>query len=217
MDVFQGVAAIEIVEDFKRHDEKGFVPVAEFTDTAGAVSTARRLVETLQLADDPNVTGNFEIALAELAENVIFHSGEDYGVASAQHWRRRDTVEMAIVDTGRGIPAGLRQNPAHLGSPMQKRSGTRSSCSSVGSRIPPAARGSGSHRNTWNGTQAGLRSTQEATSSAQAGADRRVVRTDSPWPGTIVWLQLSPSRPLDITDVYDRYFPPDDDFGLPDL
>ena len=141
MDVFQGVAAIEIVEDFKRHDEKGFVPVAEFSDTDGAASTARRLVETLQLADDPNVTGNLEIALAELAENVIFHSGENYGVASAQHWRRRDTVEMAIVDMGRGIPAGLRQNPAHTG--LSDSEALRNSVELLVSGVEDPARGKG--------------------------------------------------------------------------
>jgi len=63
--------------------------------------------------------GNFGVlhdtltySIREILRNVFEHSGADEVMVCAQHWPTRNEVEVGIVDAGRGIRAGLAQNPS---------------------------------------------------------------------------------------------------------
>jgi hypothetical protein len=217
MDLFHGLTSVAISEDFRRGPERGFLPVMDFRDEDGAVDAARGLVASLGLPDASPAAGPLNIALTELAENVIFHSGRRYGAVAAQTWAKNEQVELAIVDCGAGIPASIKRNPAHRGLPDS--AALRKAIDLLVSGLEDPSRGQGlwmvSQYVERNGGRLEIHSQRHVL--VQTGAERAVREARSCWPGTIVRVQLFPQRSLDISDVLERHFPVDDDYGLVEL
>jgi hypothetical protein len=72
---------------------------------------ARRLAKILLQKESGEEVDTVTYALRELLRNVFEHSGADELWFCGQYWPTRDTVELAVLDEGKGIRQGLAQNP----------------------------------------------------------------------------------------------------------
>ena len=98
-----------------------FVPVSELSGGAahaseGASKTAERLAKQLLLQESGALVDAVTYAFQEVLRNVVEHSGASEVGYAAQYWGRgpnKETVEIALMDAGIGLQAGLTNNP-HL-------------------------------------------------------------------------------------------------------
>jgi len=153
-------------------------------------------------------------AFLEIVNNVFHHAqSPTQAVICAQSYPRLRRVELAVVDSGRGIPASLSQNPELAGQ-------FATAAEAVELAVRPRVTG----RPDYN-TGDGLFFTLEFIKAN--GGDARVhsqdgalwvrqgqvsVQTTPFWPGTWVGLRFHTDRPVDTKAVFDQYAPPEGDF-----
>jgi len=71
---------------------------------------ARRLAEMLTRSSDEVLIEILTYALREMIRNVFEHSESDHLEYCAQYWPTLNKVEIALMDTGIGIPKSIAQN-----------------------------------------------------------------------------------------------------------
>ena len=84
------------------------VELHRFAQEAGLERLLDALVETY-VADQPQLVQPLYAALAEIAGNVVDHSGREHGYLALQRYTRRPRVEFAVGDSGVGLRARLSQ------------------------------------------------------------------------------------------------------------
>lgn len=153
-------------------------------------------------------------AFLEIVNNVFHHAhSPTHAVLCAQSypWLRR--VELAVVDSGRGIPASLGDNPELKGR-------FANAAEAIELAVQPRVTGRPDH-NTGEGLFFSLEFIKanmgEACIYSQDGALRaqegRVwTQPVSYWPGTLVALSFRTDRAVDTRGIFDRYAPPENDF-----
>lgn len=202
MDLFRLVVAVELTEEFERHEAVGFRPCQHFDD-ASAVDVARELSSAIseRVAVDDVAQAALYVALSELAENVGFHADTTLGgFAVAQGWRRRPEIELAIVDLGVGIRRSLAKNAAYADI-KDDVTAIRTSIQPLVTSRPGINRGFGLAFTCGllrgNGGQLMVRSGDAAV---YTGATEAEATFGTSFPGTVVALTARSDRPLDQHD-----------------
>jgi hypothetical protein len=84
------------------------VELHRFDQAAGLERLLDALLETY-VADRPQLIQPLYAALAEIAGNVVDHSGREHGYLALQRYSSRPRVEFAVGDSGMGLRARLSQ------------------------------------------------------------------------------------------------------------
>jgi hypothetical protein len=84
------------------------VELHRFDHEAGHERLLDALVDTY-VADQPPLVQPLYAALAEIAGNVVDHSGREHGYLALQRYSRQPRVEFAVGDSGIGLRARLSQ------------------------------------------------------------------------------------------------------------
>jgi len=150
----------------------------------------------------------------EIVNNVFHHAhSPTQAVICAQSYPKLQQVELAVVDSGRGIPASLGQNPTWAGQ-----------FSTAAEAIELAVRPRVTGRPDYN-TGEGLFFTLEfvkanggdACVHSQDGAlwvhgNQVSVHSAPFWPGTWVGLRFRTDQPVDTKAIFDQFAPPENEF-----
>ena len=72
---------------------------------------SHEMSKLLTRRDGGNLVDTLTFSIREIIRNVIEHSGSPIVQYCAQYWPTKDLIEVAILDTGRGVMAGLSTNP----------------------------------------------------------------------------------------------------------
>jgi anti-sigma regulatory factor (Ser/Thr protein kinase) len=116
MDVFELIPAATDAWRGGRRTPEGFRECRRFVTQSDCVETSNELASAVAESCAMTATSlrALKSCIAELAENVVFHAeAADGGYAAAQTWRRRERLEVGIVDLGRGIRRSLIENPRY--------------------------------------------------------------------------------------------------------
>jgi hypothetical protein len=214
---FYDLLGMDVEYTMRRRSANGrFREVVQVQTEREGDSVVRDLMTIL----DKNVEGVAGIydaayhAFLEIVNNVFHHAhSPTHAVLCAQSysWLRR--VELAVVDSGRGIPASLRDNPELEGR-------FSNAAEAIELAVEPRVTGRPDH-NTGEGLFFSMEFIKanrgEACIFSQDGALRvqgnRVWSEPVPyWPGTLVGLNFCTNRPVDTRRIFDQYAPPDNDF-----
>jgi hypothetical protein len=153
-------------------------------------------------------------AFLEIVNNVFHHAhSPTHAIICAQSYQKLQQVELAVVDSGRGIPSSLGQNPR-----LTNRFST--AAEAIELAVQPRVTGRPDH-NTGeglfftlefikaNGGDACLHS-QDGLYCIRGG--RVGVEAAPFWPGTCVGLRFRTDQPVDVRAIFDEYAPPEDDY-----
>jgi anti-sigma regulatory factor (Ser/Thr protein kinase) len=206
MDFFDPLVG-HLPEEFVRREPVGFRPLQHFQDSEACYRASRELKDALAEACDLEeevAAAAIHVCLAELAENVLFHSGSDRGgFAAAQGWEKKAIVEVAIVDTGVGIRESLTKN-ANYADISTDVEAIEKALEPMVTATPDRNTGLGLSVTRFllrrNGGQLMVRSGQGAV---YAGFKEHGEECAVPFPGTIVTLTARTDAPLDIKAAYD--------------
>jgi hypothetical protein len=178
------------------------------------------VVQDVMTILDRNVAGVAGIydaayhAFLEIVNNVFHHAhSPTHAVLCAQSYPWLQRVELAVVDSGRGIPASLGDNPELEGR-------FASAAEAIGLAVEPRVTGRPDH-NTGEGLFFSLEFiranrggaciySQDGALWAQKG--KVWTRPASYWPGTLVALSFRTDRPVDTRAIFDQHAPPENDF-----
>jgi anti-sigma regulatory factor (Ser/Thr protein kinase) len=195
-------------EPFARGPEEGFMSCRRFHDLAAGVDVARSLADHLQerCSTDTVSRASIYLALGELTDNVVYHAATDLGgFAMCQHYKARETFEIAIVDLGIGIMQSLAANP-ELPTPATGGDALDLALTPRVTSTPQRNAGLGLFVTAMllqaNGGQFYLRS---GDALAMRGAESRTEAGKVVLRGTLATLQVRTDRPLDIEQVYARF------------
>jgi anti-sigma regulatory factor (Ser/Thr protein kinase) len=72
---------------------------------------SRRLARMLTQQDCGDLVDTLTYSFREMIRNVVEHSASDSVEYCAQYWPTRQSVEIAILDAGKGLRASLSENP----------------------------------------------------------------------------------------------------------
>jgi hypothetical protein len=72
---------------------------------------ATNIAQLITRQDSGDLVDTLTFSIREIMRNVVEHSNSDVIEYCAQYWPSRQLVEVAILDTGIGIAAGLSSNP----------------------------------------------------------------------------------------------------------
>ncbi len=214
MDVFEGLVEFSAPENFRRHQTDRFTPVERFETERDAAAVAKKLAKNIGFAYTEPIVWHLIYALVELTENVPLHSGADSGIVCGQGWLGSGMVEAVILDRGVGIAGSLKRNPRYAD--LSDEEALRKATAVRVSGLDDDRRGQGlwiiSEIVKRNGGELYLRS---GSAVLEQRGDRVETRTSvCYWPGSIVVLRLNAGKPLDISDVLDRHFPPENDYDF---
>jgi hypothetical protein len=199
MDAFELIPSADRPASGIRRKAEGFRECRRFRSLDDCVDASRELVGAIDercSLDNPSRQA-LTSCIAELAENVYFHAAcEDGGYAVAQSWPRRHSIEVGIVDMGRGIRGSLAENAQHasLGSDQE----AIARAFELGTTATP-------ERNTGQGLFSTARLLEKNGGHVLVRSGRGWVydgaRTDrgdgTAFPGTLVSLTIDTRRPLD--------------------
>ncbi len=202
---------------WRRHDPGGrFLPVVQAKTEREGEENVREVLEILRqnLEAVGAIYDALQYALLEVVNNVFHHArSPTHAVLCAQSYPRQQRVELAVADTGRGIPASLRDNPALRGK-------FRTAAEAVRLAVQPRVTGRPEHN-----TGEGLFFTVEFVK--RNGGDAHIHSRDGAlwiragqeragpgpfWPGTWVALRFRTDRPVDTGEIFSRYAPPEADY-----
>jgi anti-sigma regulatory factor (Ser/Thr protein kinase) len=74
-------------------------------------SKAKHLATVLSREEQGELNATLAFSISEIMRNVYEHSGSKIVEYCAQHWPQSNKVEIAIIDTGMGLRASLKNNP----------------------------------------------------------------------------------------------------------
>src|SRR5690606_8882918 len=75
-------------------------------------SHAEKIAQILIREDSGDLYDSLTFSLREMLRNVVEHSGSKRIAYSAQYYRKKGSVELAINDWGCGLKASLEANPS---------------------------------------------------------------------------------------------------------
>lgn len=153
-------------------------------------------------------------AFLEIVNNVFHHAqSPTCAIICAQSFSRLKRVELAVTDSGRGIPASLGQNPDladRFASAME----------AIELAVQPRVTGRPGH-NSGEGLFFSLEFIKanggDACIHSQDGAlwirdGKLTTRTAPFWPGTWVGLRFRTDCPVDTGAIFSQHAPPENDF-----
>jgi len=153
-------------------------------------------------------------ALLEIVNNVFHHAhSPTQAVMCAQLYAHLRRVELAVVDSGRGIRASLGQNPKLAGQ-------FATAAEAIELAVQPRVTGRPDY-NTGEGlfftlefvkANRGDACVHSHDGALRVRAGEVSVQTTPFWPGTWVGLRFRTDRPVDTAAIFDRYAPPEGDF-----
>ncbi len=157
-----------------------------------------------------------EYVLSEVIGNVFHHAESSVNaIVCAQHYPRKERIELAIVDCGKGFRATLEENPQWAGTIHTAQEAVKRALQCKVTGKP------GNH------TGEGLFFTRELI--AENGGTLYVHSNDGwircrgryeqgytglEWPGAIVAVSVKTTGSLKCKPIFDRYAPPEKDFVL---
>ena len=219
----EGFAEADVVELRSRGKRLGDIAVIESAAEAHVGRALRGHEQMFALTEacgleEQHSSAAIHVCLAELAENVLFHSDAPYGgFAAAQGWSSRSEVEVAIVDRGVGVRSSLTKNPDYAD--------IRHDVDAIEKALEPMVTAT-PNRNTGLGLSltrfllrrnGGLLMVRSGKGAVYAGSTESREKCDSPFPGTIVTLTARTDASLDINgawdDLYAAGYTPDDDYS----
>jgi hypothetical protein len=214
---FYALADVEADYAWQRHSSEGrFCEVVQARSEKEGEAVVGDLMRILDRSVEgvSTVYNAVQYALLEIVNNVFHHAhSPTQAVVCAQLYTKLRRVELAVVDSGRGIPASLSGNPELAGQ-----------FSTTPEAIELATRPRVTGRPDYN-TGEGLFFTMEfvkanggdACLHSQDGAlwvrGGQVSLQMTPfWPGTWVGLRFHTDRPVDTKAIFDQHAPPEDDY-----
>jgi hypothetical protein len=216
MDFYQ-LAHVEAEYRWRRHDPTGrFIELKQITSEEEGESVVRDILCILQqrMRGLQPVRKAVQYAFHELVNNVFHHAhSSTHAIVCAQSYDAKRQVELGVVDSGRGIPASLGENPA-----LRGRFATASEAIELAVR--PQVTGRPSY-NTGEGLFLTLEFIKEnrgcACLHSQDGrlriAHGQVLTEPSPlWPGTWVGLRFRTDRAVDTERIFGQHTPPENDY-----
>lgn len=217
---------LEAIYPYRERDPAGrFHELVEITDIETVNDTSNALADIVR-RQNPSLSlhgvNSIRYALSELIENVFHHAQSPINaIVCAQAHPKQRSIELAIVDCGRGFRRSLDDNPQYRG-----RYATSSDAISLA--LEPSVT-----RNPEYNSGEGLYFTSELVKHnrgdmvicSEDGLYRirkgveeieQMCYTGSivTWPGTIAAIRLFLNNPMDMTSIYNQLAPPDNDFVI---
>lgn len=119
---YYSVLGIDVPEDFKRHDTStrllpvSKIPINELEAEPNRIAGQLKTMILSHLRLSESVSDNMDLALGEIIDNVVQHSGASApGVACAQYYPSEAYIEICVADCGVGIPVSMAENPDYAG------------------------------------------------------------------------------------------------------
>jgi hypothetical protein len=178
------------------------------------------VVQDLMTILDRNIVGVAGIRDAvyhtflEIVNNVFHHAhSPTHAIICSQLYSTFRRVELAVVDSGRGIPNSLRQNP-------ELRGRFSNAAEAVALAVQPRVTGRPEH-NTGEGlffsTEFIKANGGKACIYSQDGilwvrGGEVTTGQAAFWPGTLVALRFCTDSPVNVRAIFDQYAPPENDF-----
>ncbi len=94
--------------DILLEKSKTSLSLAQYIDNIASEQAA-----ILSQNNDPAIETTLKYCLRELFRNVVEHSGSEFFWCCSQYYPKKDSVELAVADSGNGILSTLAQNPAY--------------------------------------------------------------------------------------------------------
>jgi len=214
---FYDLAGMDVEYPWQRHDADGRFREVVQVQTEGESDAVVRELMTILDRNVAGVAGIYDAvyhAFLEIVNNVFHHAqSPTQAIICAQLYPRYQRVEMAVVDSGRGIPSSLSDNPELKGR-------FADAAEAIELAVQPRVTGRPEH-NTGeglffslefikaNGGQACICS-QDGVLWARNGQVSS--RASAFWPGTAVAFRFRTDRRVDTRAIFNRYAPPDNDF-----
>ena len=214
---FYDLIGLDVAYPWRRHSGAGrFREAVQVQDEEEGNAVVRELMTIL----DRNVAGVLAIydavyhAFLEIVNNVFHHAqSPTQAVICAQFYPSFRHVDIAVVDSGRGIPASLAQNPALRGR-------FTTAAEAIELAVQPRITGRPTHNSgeglffsleflKANGGRAYILS-QDGLFRLQKG--QIYSQASALWPGTAVFFSFRTDRPVDTRAIFNRYAPPENDF-----
>ena len=119
---YYSMLGIDVPEGFKRHDTStrllpvSKIPIDELEAEPNRIAGQLKTLILSHLKLSESVSDNMDLALGEIIDNVVQHSGASApGVACAQYYPSDAFIEVCVADCGVGIPASMAENPDYVG------------------------------------------------------------------------------------------------------
>ncbi len=210
---------VEMEYPWQRRDPGGrFVEIVQARDEEEGEAVVGEMLGILRnrnVADTEAIYDALQYALLEVVNNVFHHAqSPTHAFLCAQFYPGRRRVELAVADTGRGIPATLRDNPELEGT-------FETDAEAIHLAVQPRVTG----RPAYN-TGEGLFFTMEfikrnggdACIHSQRGMlwvrdGEEQVEEGPHWQGTWVALRFRTDHPVNTREIFDSYAPPETDYG----
>ncbi len=209
---------VEVEYPWQRHDSRGrFVEIVQARDERDGEAVVGEMLEILRnqnVAGTETVYDALQYALLEVVNNVFHHAqSPTYAVLCAQFYPQRRRVELAVADTGRGIPVSLRDNPELQGA-------FETDAEAIHLAVQPRVTGRPAY-NTGEGLFFTMEFIKHNRGDAcihsqrgmlwiQDGIER--VETGPRWPGTWVTLRFRTDHPVNTREIFNSYAPPETDY-----
>lgn len=214
---FYDLAGMDVDYPWQRHNAAGrFREVVQVQSEHEGEEVVREVMAIL----DRNVEGIAGVydavrhSFLEIVSNVFHHArSPTEAVVCAQSYSRLQCVELAVADSGRGIPASLGQNP-------QLAPRFSNAAQGIAVAVEPRTTGRPEY-NSGEGLFFSLEFVKnnggEACIHSQDGAlwvrgGQTEVETTSFWPGTCVSMRFRTDQPVDVEAVFDKHAPPENDY-----
>jgi anti-sigma regulatory factor (Ser/Thr protein kinase) len=199
---------------FNRLDGGGrFVEVTQLAseqDCAAVAKSVEAVFEgNMRLSNETRNALDFVVT--ELSENIFQHAqSAEGGILCCQSYP--DSLQLALVDLGRGVEQALSDNPVNLNVVRQK--------GPLHAAIEPRVTGKPALHTGFglfwtselvkeNGGEFGIQSHDRRLSQKSEFIQEQA---QGFWPGTAIHLSFKREKPLDIVKVFQRLAPPEKDF-----
>lgn len=214
---FYRLAGVEAPYRWRKRDPTGrFVEIKQIQSEEEGDSVIRDVLRILErrMEGFQAVRNAVQYAFHELVNNVFHHSqSTTQAIICAQSYDRKREVELAVVDSGRGIPASLSENPS-----LQGQFSTASEAIELATQ--PRVTGRPGH-NTGEGLFFTLEFIRDNKGCACLHSRDGVLRIRSGhtvvegaplWPGTWVGLRFKTDQPVNTERLFARYAPPESEY-----
>ena len=169
------------------------------------------------VGDQGGIHDGMEFALPEVIDNIFDHSGSPIGgIICAQTYPRANRLEVAIVDTGKGIFASIKEN------------GQYADLRSHGEAILEAVKRNSTSKPNGGHSGIGLFLTERCLARNKGKLvihsgdtivtfvdERTKPRSGLPyWPGTRIMMSWNLKNTFSFVDMLNEYYPPDEDGNI---
>lgn len=218
MDFYQELG-IELLEDFRRYDATGrFQEMIWLRDESNIDEVAASLTKIILADADMNesLKISLQYSIAEIGSNIFHHARSPIGgFLCAQKYPRQRIVEVAIADCGIGVRGAMSQRYTEFHSPESAGAALLKAIQRNITSRPENNTGQGLFFTTEviraNGGQASIQSEHVML---VVTPQANTIRSRPSWQGTVVCLQFQLDSEADLVALFNRYYPPEDDYGL---